>query len=110
MPYKKIIKDAKNQNKLAIFIGSGVSKNSNLPDWGELIEIKQVKKRKLLEFLEKYKKYLLDNNKFFYFYAIKNNLSNVIKKEKIRDENILKISKELNNVDIKLPMNGIFSV
>ena len=36
--YKKIIKDAVNQNKLTIFIGSGVSKNSNLPDWGELIE------------------------------------------------------------------------
>ncbi len=36
--YKKIIKEAYNQNKLAIFVGSGVSKNSNLPDWGELIE------------------------------------------------------------------------
>ena len=36
--YKKIIKEAVNQNKLAIFVGSGVSKNSDLPDWGELIE------------------------------------------------------------------------
>jgi len=36
--YKKIIKEAINQNKLAVFVGSGVSKNSNLPDWGELIE------------------------------------------------------------------------
>ena len=36
--YKNIIKEAINQNKLAIFVGSGVSKNSNLPDWGELIE------------------------------------------------------------------------
>ncbi len=36
--YKKIIKEAVSQNKLAVFVGSGVSKNSNLPDWGELIE------------------------------------------------------------------------
>jgi len=36
--YKKTIKEAFNQNKLAIFVGAGVSKNSGLPDWGELIE------------------------------------------------------------------------
>jgi hypothetical protein len=31
------IKEAKNDNKLVFFIGSGMSKNVGLPDWGELI-------------------------------------------------------------------------
>lgn len=34
----KHIVDAMNQDKLIIFVGAGVSKNSGLPNWGELIE------------------------------------------------------------------------
>ena len=33
------IKNAINKNKLIIFVGAGVSKNSNLPDWGQLIKV-----------------------------------------------------------------------
>jgi len=75
-----------------------------------LIGIKKVKKKKLLEFLKEYQKYLIDKNEFSYFNAIKNNLSSVIEKEKITDKNILNLSEKLNNIDIKFPMNGIFSV
>ena len=32
------IQEAKNDNKLVFFIGSGMSKNVGLPDWGELID------------------------------------------------------------------------
>lgn len=32
------IQEAKNDNKLVFFIGSGMSKNVGLPDWGELME------------------------------------------------------------------------
>lgn len=37
-----IIKNANDNNKLTIFVGAGVSKSSNLPDWTELI--KNIKK------------------------------------------------------------------
>ncbi len=32
------IQETKNDNKLVFFIGSGMSKNVGLPDWGELID------------------------------------------------------------------------
>ena len=32
-----IIQNANNNNKLTIFIGSGISKSSNLPSWDDLI-------------------------------------------------------------------------
>ena len=35
----RYIKKAKDQNKLIIFVGAGVSKNSNLPDWEQLIKV-----------------------------------------------------------------------
>lgn len=35
----KNIIQAKEQNRLVIFVGAGVSKNSNIPFWGELIQI-----------------------------------------------------------------------
>ena len=35
---KKIIKNASMNNKLVVFIGAGVSANSGIPMWGELIE------------------------------------------------------------------------
>ena len=38
------IQEAKNDNKLVFFIGSGMSKNVGLPDWGELID--ELKKEK----------------------------------------------------------------
>jgi len=34
----KHIVEALNQDKLIIFVGAGVSKNSGLPDWSELIK------------------------------------------------------------------------
>jgi NAD-dependent SIR2 family protein deacetylase len=34
----KRIKEASNKNNLIIFVGAGVSKNSNVPDWNQLIE------------------------------------------------------------------------
>jgi NAD-dependent SIR2 family protein deacetylase len=33
----KSLKNSNENNKLAIFVGAGVSKSSNLPDWNELI-------------------------------------------------------------------------
>lgn len=35
----KDIRNARENNKLVIFVGAGVSKNSNLPTWGELIKV-----------------------------------------------------------------------
>lgn len=32
------IRKARDNNKLVIFVGAGISKNSNLPSWKELIE------------------------------------------------------------------------
>lgn len=33
------IKKAKDENKLIIFVGAGISKNSDLPDWEQLIKV-----------------------------------------------------------------------
>ena len=35
----RYIKEESEKNKLIIFVGAGVSKNSDLPDWGELIKV-----------------------------------------------------------------------
>lgn len=35
----RYIKKAKDQNRLIIFVGAGVSKNSDLPDWEQLIRV-----------------------------------------------------------------------
>ncbi|MBL4934115.1 SIR2 family protein [Clostridium paridis] len=35
----RYIKNAKDQDKLIIFVGAGISKNSNLPDWEQLIRV-----------------------------------------------------------------------
>lgn len=35
----QFIRNAINEDKLVIFVGAGVSKNSNLPDWAELIRV-----------------------------------------------------------------------
>ena len=34
-----ILKNSNDKNKLTIFVGAGVSKSSNLPSWGDLIEM-----------------------------------------------------------------------
>ncbi|MGO5064096.1 MULTISPECIES: hypothetical protein [unclassified Clostridium] len=34
----RYIKKAKDENRLVIFVGAGVSKNSDLPDWNELVK------------------------------------------------------------------------
>lgn len=33
----RYIRDAKNYDKLVVFVGEGISKNSNIPTWRELI-------------------------------------------------------------------------
>ena len=33
------IKEAQNQNKLVVFVGAGVSMNSEIPNWNSLIEV-----------------------------------------------------------------------
>lgn len=35
----RYIKGVKDENKLIIFVGAGISKNSNLPDWEQLIKV-----------------------------------------------------------------------
>ena len=35
----KYIKKARDEDKLIIFVGAGISKNSNLPDWEQLIKV-----------------------------------------------------------------------
>ena len=71
--YKKIIKEAYNQNKLAVFIGSGVSKNSNLPDWGELIEnIKKELNTNESDYLKVAQLYYLAVGEVTYLQNIKN--------------------------------------
>lgn len=35
----RYIKNAKDEDKLIIFVGAGISKNSNLPDWDQLIKV-----------------------------------------------------------------------
>lgn len=35
----RYIKNAKDEDKLIIFVGAGISKNSNLPDWEQLIKV-----------------------------------------------------------------------
>ena len=74
--YKKIIKDTVNQNKLAIFVGSGVSKNSNLPDWGELIEkLKKELNTDENDYLKVAQLYYLAVGKATYLQNIKNYFS-----------------------------------
>ena len=33
------IRNAKDNNRLVIFVGAGVSRNSGVPDWNELVEL-----------------------------------------------------------------------
>ncbi|NGU54149.1 hypothetical protein G6Z29_13000, partial [Clostridium perfringens] len=35
----RYIKNARDEDKLIIFVGAGISKNSNLPDWEQLIKV-----------------------------------------------------------------------
>jgi len=64
----------------------------------------------LKEYLDKYKKYLLENNEFFYFGAIKYYLSKMIKQFKIGDEEILELNQKFNNIDPYKNIKGMFHI
>ena len=82
--YKNIIKEAYNQNKLAIFVGSGVSKNSNLPDWGELIEnLQKELNTKETDFLKVAQLYYLAVGEATYLQNIKNYFDTKVKPNSI---------------------------
>ena len=55
----------------------------------------------LTNILEEYLKYLSQNNEFFYFNAIKNNLRTLIEKSKIKDDKLLELNQKLNKINLE---------
>ncbi len=66
------IQEAKNDNKLVFFIGSGMSKNVGLPDWGELIdELKKDLNTTEEDYLKIAQLYFLEFGEYEYIKKIK---------------------------------------
>lgn len=66
------IQEAKNDNKLVFFIGSGMSKNVGLPDWGELIyELKKDLNTKEEDYLKIAQLYFLEFGEHEYIKKVK---------------------------------------
>ena len=66
------IQEAKNDNKLVFFIGSGMSKNVGLPDWGELIdELKKDLNTTEEDYLKIAQLYFLEFGEYEYLKKIK---------------------------------------
>nr|MBP6498218.1 hypothetical protein [Campylobacteraceae bacterium] len=66
------IKEAQEHNKLVFFIGSGMSKNVGLPDWGELIdELKKDLNTDEKDFLKIAQLYFLEFGEYEYIKKVK---------------------------------------
>ena len=66
------IKEAKEDNKLVFFIGSGMSKDVGLPSWSDLIdELKQELNSKENDFLKIAQLYFLEFGEYEYIKKVK---------------------------------------
>ena len=80
--------EAKNDNKLVFFIGSGMSKNVGLPDWNELMEeLKKDLKTKETDYLKIAQLYFLEFGSYEYYKKIKS----FFPLEKVKPHNIHKL-------------------
>jgi len=80
--------EAKNDNKLVFFVGSGMSKNVGLPDWNDLIdELKKDLNTKETDYLKIAQLYFLEFGSYEYYKKVKS----FFPLEKVKPHNIHKL-------------------